>query len=79
MILQENETPLHLAYKYAHKDVINYLAKKSADIDPIQINKVLFSLPCVDAVIYMYNCLYISVSAAKRDTGWPSYCYSFFS
>ena len=42
-LLQDNKIPLQLAYECGHNDVASYLAKKTADIDPIQINKVLFS------------------------------------
>ena len=42
-LLQDNKVPLQLAYDNGHKDVVSYLAKKTADIDPIQIKKVLFS------------------------------------
>ena len=41
-LLQDNKIPLQLAYQCGHGDIVNYLAKKAADIDPIQINQVLF-------------------------------------
>ena len=44
-LLQENKIPLQMAYKYVHKDVAEYLVKKTVDIpvDPIQISKVPFN------------------------------------
>ena len=41
-LLQDNKIPLQLAYQCDHGDIVNYLAKKAADIDPILINQVLF-------------------------------------
>ena len=46
ILLQDDKIPLQLAYEHAHKDVVNYLAKKTAYIDPMLISKVLFSEPC---------------------------------
>ena len=46
IVLQDNKIPLQLAYEQGHKDVVNYLAKKAADVDPILINKVLFNEQC---------------------------------
>ena len=43
VLFQDNKIPLQLAYEHNHKEVVDYLAKKSADVDPIQIGKVLFS------------------------------------
>ena len=45
-LLQDSKIPLQLAYEQGHKDVVNYLAKKAADVDPILINKVLFNEQC---------------------------------
>ena len=42
ILLQDNETPLQLAYDRGHKD-INYLVKKTAKIDPRLVRMVLFS------------------------------------
>ena len=43
LLLQDDKIPLQLAYEHGHEEVVSYLVKKIADIDPIQINKVLFS------------------------------------
>ena len=50
--------PLQLAYERGHKDVVNYLAKKAADVDPILINKVLFNEQ------YNYNMFQLTPTAA---------------
>ena len=46
ILLQDKKIPLQLAYEQGHKAVVNYLAKKAADVDPILINKVLFNEQC---------------------------------
>ena len=55
-LLQDKKVPLQLAYEQGHKDVVNYLAKKDANVDPIQINKV--QLTC------MYNSSFTCNSTA---------------
>ena len=58
-LLQDNKVSLQLAYEHGHKDVVSCLVKKTADIDPIQINKVLFSksYAVVDNIPYFIQCL----------------------
>ena len=60
-LLQDNKIPLQLAYECGHKDVVSYLAKKTADIDPIQINKVLF----INSYTAVSNIPYFIVFAAE--------------
>jgi len=60
ILLQDDKIPLQLAYEHFHKDVVNYLAKKTAYIDPILISKVLlFSEPCNYVAKYKILRMYV--------------------
>ena len=65
ILLQDNKVSLQLAYEHGHKDVVSYLAKKTADIDPIQINKVLF-INSYTAVGNIPYCIVFAAEDKKR-------------